>query len=64
MMGTHLGINFSSILVDLGGQVGAKLGSQSEKNLLKKAFKNRCEKEGDKIDILGGLGAVLESILD
>ena len=28
MMGRHLGIDFSLILVDLGGQVGVKLGSK------------------------------------
>ena len=46
-MGRHLGIDFSWILVDVGGQVGTKLGSNIEKNRSKKALKNRCQKEDD-----------------
>ena len=46
-MGRHLGIDFSWILVDFGGQVGTKLRSNIEKNRSKKALKNRCQKEDD-----------------
>ena len=46
-MGRHLGIDFSWILLDFGGQVGAKLGSNIEQNRSKKALKNRCQKEDD-----------------
>ena len=43
MMGRHLGIDFSWILVDFGGQVGAKLGSKIEKNRSKNALKKRTK---------------------
>ena len=47
MMGRHLGIDFSWILVDLGSQVGLKLGSKIDLKSIQKALRNRCEKEGD-----------------
>ena len=45
-MGRHLGIDFSSIFFDFGGQDGAKLGGQIDKNQSKKPFKNRCKQVG------------------
>ena len=39
-LGRHLGIDFSWILVDLGGQVGTKLGSKIDK----KSIQNGIEK--------------------
>ena len=35
-MAKHLGIDFSWILIDLGGQVGAKLGSKIDQKSIKK----------------------------
>ena len=35
-MARHLGIDFSWILIDLGGQVGAKLGSKIDQKSIKK----------------------------
>ena len=39
-LGRHLGIDFSWILVDFGGQVGTKLGSKIDK----KSIQNGIEK--------------------
>ena len=39
-MGRHIGIDFSWILIDFGGQVGAKLGSKIDK----KSTQNSIEK--------------------
>ena len=36
MMAKHLGIDFSWILIDFGGQVGAKLGSKIDHKSIKK----------------------------
>ena len=38
MMGRHLGIDFSWILVDFEGQVGAMLGSKIEENSTQEAI--------------------------
>ena len=65
-MARHLRIDFSWILIDLGGQVNAKLGSNIDKKRSKKALKNRCQKEGDTIGKnrhLGASWAVLNAIL-
>ena len=35
-MAKHLGIDFSWILIDFGGQVGAKLGSNIDQKSIKK----------------------------
>ena len=44
MMGRHLGIDFSWILVDLGGQVGAMLGSKIDQNSIQEGIEKRMRK--------------------
>ena len=48
-LGRHLGIDFSSNFFDFGSQDEAKLEGNSMKIQSKKALKNRCEKEREKI---------------
>ena len=43
-LGRPLGIHFSCILVDLGGQDGAMLAQKSIKNRSQEASKNRCKR--------------------
>ena len=43
-MGRHLGIDFSWILVDFGGQVGTKLGSKIDKKSIRKGIKKEMRK--------------------
>ena len=54
MMGRHLGIDFSWILVDFEGQVGAMLGSKIEKNSIQEGIEKRMRKRKR-------LGGVLEA---
>ena len=54
MMGRHLDIDFSWILMDLGGQVGAVLGSKIDQNSIQEGFENRMRKKRR-------LGGVLEA---
>ena len=53
-MGRHLGIDFSWILVDFEGQVGAMLGSKIEQNSIQEGIKKRMRKRKR-------LGGVLEA---
>ena len=53
-MGRHLGIDFSWILVDFEGQVGAMLGSKIEENSIQEGIEKRMRKRKR-------LGAVLEA---
>ena len=52
-MGRHLGIDFSSIFFDFGGQNGAKLGRKIDKKSIQKGIKNHEPKSSR-------LGRVLE----
>ena len=54
MMGRHLGIDFSWILVDFEGQVGAMLGSKIDQNSIQEGIEKRMRKRKR-------LGAVLEA---
>ena len=54
MMGRHLGIDFSWILVDIGGQVGAMLGSKIDQKSIQERFEKRMRKRRR-------LGGVLEA---
>ena len=53
-MGRHLGIDFSWILVDFEGQVGAMLGSKIDQNSIQEGIEKRMRK-GKR------LGGVLEA---
>ena len=53
-MGRHLGIDFSWILVDFEGQVGAMLGSKIDQNSIQEGIEKRMRKRKR-------LGAVLEA---
>ena len=44
MMGRHLGIDFSWILVDFEGQVGAMLGSKIDQNSIQEGIEKRMRK--------------------
>ena len=52
-MGKRLGIDFFSILVDLRGQVGTKLGSKIDKIRSKKALKKNAKKKATKSAKIG-----------
>ena len=54
MMGRHLGIDFSWILVDFEGQVGAMLGSKIDQNSIQEGIEKRMRKRKR-------LGGVLEA---
>ena len=43
-MGRHLGIDFSWILVDFEGQVGAMLGSKIDQNSIQEGIEKRMRK--------------------
>ena len=53
-MGRHLGIDFSWILVDFEGQVGAMLGSKIDQNSIQEGIEKRMRKRKR-------LGGVLEA---
>ena len=44
MMGRHLGIDFSWILVDFEGQVGAMLGSKIDQNTIQECIQKQMRK--------------------
>ena len=54
MMGRYLGIDFSWILVDFEGQVGAMLGSKIDQNSIQEGIEKRMRKRKR-------LGGVLEA---
>ena len=53
-MGRHLGIDFSWILVDFEGQIGAMLGSKIDQTSIQEGFEKRIRKRRR-------LGGVLEA---
>ena len=56
-MGRHLGIDFSWILVDFEGQVGAMLGSKIDQNSIQEGIEKRMRKRerlGGVLEALGG----------
>ena len=56
-MGRHLGIDFSWILVDFEGQVGAMLGSKIDQNSIQAGIEKRMRKRkrlGGVLDAPGG----------
>ena len=56
MMGRHLGMHFSWILVHFGGQVGAMLGSKIDQKSIQKGIEKQMRKRRR-------LGGVLEASL-
>ena len=61
MMGRHLGIDFSWILLGLGGQVGAKLGSKIDKKSIQKGIEKQMPKRRRLGGVLEASWAVLEA---
>ena len=57
ILGRHLGIDFSWILVDFGGQDGAKLGSKIDKKSIQKGIEKQIPKKRR-------LGGVLKASCD
>ena len=60
-MARHLGIDFSWILIDLGGQVGAKLGSNIDQKSIQKGIKKQMPKRRRLGGVLEASWAVLDA---
>ena len=61
MMGRHLGIDFSWILVDFECQVGAMLGSKIDQNMIQECIKKQMRKIKRLEAVLEAPGAGLDT---